>query len=66
MKDIIFTIISLSVFIGGTLLFEHFQEKFEDSSWFVVLFKIVVAIVLLVAYAVILKYAAIYFDIRWK
>ena len=50
------TVIGLLIFGGGCLLFEKVESKFPNKSWFVVTAKIVVAFVLLIAFAFLLKW----------
>lgn len=65
MKDIIFRITALILLVGGSLLFERFQEKIEDDTWLIVLAKIIIAFTLLVAFIMILKWAAGLSHIEW-
>jgi len=65
-KNIIFTISALIVLVGGSLLFEHFQEKVKDSSWLIVASKITIAIILILIYGLILKWASGLCHIEWK
>lgn len=66
MKNIIFTISALIVLIIGSLLFEYYQEKIKDSTWLIVVSKIVVAIILLVVYGLLLKWVSGLCHIEWK
>lgn len=66
MKDIIFRITALILLVGGSLLFERFQEKIEDDTWLIVVAKIIIAFTLLVAFIMILKWAAGLSHIEWK
>lgn len=65
MKEIIFRITALILLVGGSLLFERFQEKIEDDTWLIVLAKIIIAFTLLVAFIMILKWAAGLSHIEW-
>ena len=65
-KNVIFTVLALIVLVGGALLFEHFQEKIKDTTWLIVVLKIVIAIILIVIYGLILKWAAGLCHIEWK
>ncbi len=64
MKKIIFTISALIVFCVGALLYDYFQERIHDSTWLIVILKIVILLVLFVVYCVIYKWVAGLFHIE--
>jgi CDP-diacylglycerol pyrophosphatase len=64
--NIIFTVLALIVLVGGSLLFEHCQKKIKDTTWLIVVSKIVIAIILIVIYGLILKWVAGLCHIEWK
>lgn len=66
MKNTLFTISALLFLVGGSLLFEHFQEKIKDTTWLIVVSKIVIAIALVAIYTLIIKWAAGLSHIEWQ
>lgn len=66
MKNTLFTISALLLLVGGSLLFEHIQEKIKDTTWLIVVSKIVIAIALVAIYTLIIKWAAGLCHIEWK
>ena len=66
MKNTLFTISALLLLVGGSLLFEHFQENIKDTTWLIVVSKIVIAIALVAIYTLIIKWAAGLCHIEWK
>ncbi len=65
-KNLIFTLSSLIILVFGSILFEYFQEKINDTTWLIVISKIVLAFILISIFVSILKYFAGLYSIEWK
>lgn len=65
MKSIIFTICSLLFLIAGIWLFGFINKYIPDSKWFIVVIKILTALLALIIYILIVCWFANVFNITW-
>lgn len=66
MKNIVFAICSLLFFIGGIWLYNKLENKIPDSSWLIVVIKILAALLALIIYIMIIKMFADIFNVTWS
>lgn len=65
LKLIIFAVCSLLFLLAGIYLYGIIENKIPDSSWIIIVVKILVALIALVIYIIIVKFFANIFNITW-
>lgn len=66
LKNIIFTVFSLLLLLGGIYVYDIIENKIPDDNWLIILMKILIALIALVIYIIIVKFLANVFNISWK
>lgn len=65
MKSIIFAVCSLLFFLVGVWLFEFIEKYIPDNKWYIVVIKILIALLALIIYIAIDCWFANIFNITW-